>query len=129
MTLALETFMGRVLGGRPWSAVFEHYDVLAGRGLVPRAALDLGRTVRFLPLVRGKAAKAVKAVPRSGRSPETRNLTSGAPTVASNGGCRGLSATMSPAANLVPSRRPRSTAELGSASGFRRLVQPPEEPR
>ena len=31
MTLALETFMGRVLGGKPWSMVFEDYDALAGR--------------------------------------------------------------------------------------------------
>ena len=31
MTLALETFMGRVLGGKPWPEVFEDYDVLAGR--------------------------------------------------------------------------------------------------
>lgn len=30
-TLALETFMGRVLGGKPWSAVFEDYDVFSGR--------------------------------------------------------------------------------------------------
>ena len=31
MTLALETFIWRALGGRPWPAVFEDYDVLAGR--------------------------------------------------------------------------------------------------
>ena len=31
MTLALETFMGRVLGGKPWPESFEDYDVLAGR--------------------------------------------------------------------------------------------------
>jgi hypothetical protein len=31
MTLALETFMGRVLAGRPWSQVLEDYDVMAGR--------------------------------------------------------------------------------------------------
>ena len=31
MTLAFETFMGRVLGGKPWLEVFEDYDVLAGR--------------------------------------------------------------------------------------------------
>jgi hypothetical protein len=31
MTLAFETFMGRVLGGKPWSTVFQDYDVLAGR--------------------------------------------------------------------------------------------------
>ena len=31
MTLAVETFMGRVLGGKPWREVFEDYDVLAGR--------------------------------------------------------------------------------------------------
>jgi hypothetical protein len=31
MTLALETFMGRVLAGKPWPEVFEDYNVLAGR--------------------------------------------------------------------------------------------------
>ena len=31
MALALEAFMSWVLGGKPWSAVFEDYDVLAGR--------------------------------------------------------------------------------------------------
>jgi hypothetical protein len=31
MTLALETFMGRVLAGKPWSEVFADYDVRAGR--------------------------------------------------------------------------------------------------
>ena len=48
MTLAFETFMGRVLGGKPWSAVFEDYDVLAGRIwiLVPLWTL-VGPCVRF----------------------------------------------------------------------------------
>ena len=31
MTLAFETFMGRVLADKPWSQVFQDYDVLAGR--------------------------------------------------------------------------------------------------
>jgi hypothetical protein len=31
MTLAFETFMGWVLGGKTWPQVFEDYDVLAGR--------------------------------------------------------------------------------------------------
>jgi hypothetical protein len=31
MTLAFETFLGRVLGGKSWPAVFEDYNVLAGR--------------------------------------------------------------------------------------------------
>jgi hypothetical protein len=31
MTLVLETFMGRVLAGKPWSEILEDYDVLAGR--------------------------------------------------------------------------------------------------
>ena len=31
VTLAFETFMGRVLGDKPWTEVFEDYDVLAGR--------------------------------------------------------------------------------------------------
>ena len=31
MTLALETFMGRVLSGKSWSQILEDYDVLAGR--------------------------------------------------------------------------------------------------
>ena len=31
MTLAFETFMGRVLADKPWSQVLQDYDVLAGR--------------------------------------------------------------------------------------------------
>jgi hypothetical protein len=48
MTLVFETFMGRVSGGKPWSVVFEDYDVLAGRiwALVPLWTL-LGPYVFF----------------------------------------------------------------------------------
>jgi hypothetical protein len=31
MTLVLETFMGRVLGAKPWPVIFEDYNLLAGR--------------------------------------------------------------------------------------------------
>lgn len=31
MTLAFETWMGRVLGGRPWTQILDDYNILAGR--------------------------------------------------------------------------------------------------
>ena len=43
MTLALETFTGRVLGGKPWWEVFDDYEVLAG-GPSCRCGHSWGRT-------------------------------------------------------------------------------------
>ena len=69
MTLALETFIGRALGGRPWVGGLRGLPRARRSDLDPRAVVDVRRTVCLLPRVRAKAAKQVKAVPRSRHMP------------------------------------------------------------
>jgi len=65
ITLSFETFMGRVLAGKPWSQALGDYDVLAGRIWVLVPLWTLVGPYVFLPGRTAKAAKPVKAVPPS----------------------------------------------------------------